>query len=70
MFVLAQWVLFSSTGFLLSIPRFTLVLFPIMIWLAGCSARRYYLSPFGCLVAFLLLFTIYLRRYLQGGWGV
>jgi Gpi18-like mannosyltransferase len=36
-----NWLLFASTGFVLSAPRYTLVMFPLMAWLAVLADRRW-----------------------------
>jgi hypothetical protein len=36
-----NWLLFTSTGFVLSAPRYSLVLFPLMAWFAVMAERRW-----------------------------
>lgn len=36
-----NWLLFTSTGFVLSVPRYILVLFPLMAWFAVLAERRW-----------------------------
>lgn len=57
---LINWIFFTSTAFWLSIPRYTLTIFPIFIIFALWGQKRYYFhcffTVFSCIL--LTLFTI------------
>jgi Gpi18-like mannosyltransferase len=64
----ANWLLFVSTSFVLSVPRYTLTLFPLFILMA-LAARRY--RPLKVLFAvwsvlFLALFSV---QFVRGWWA-
>jgi len=62
-----NWLLFTSTSFLLSMPRYTLTLFPLMVLLALPTRRVWLLVAVSglCLVAFVY-FAI---RFATGAWA-
>jgi Gpi18-like mannosyltransferase len=63
-----NWLLWSCTKFVLSVPRYTLVLFPAYIIFARASARR---PEAGALIAVwsLLFLALFLARFSQGYWA-
>jgi hypothetical protein len=63
-----NWLLWSCTKFVLSVPRYTLVLFPAYIIFARASARR---PTAGALIAVwsLLFLALFLARFSQGYWA-
>lgn len=63
-----NWLLWSCTKFVLSVPRYTLVLFPMYIIFARASARR---PEAGALIAIwsLLFLALFLARFSQGYWA-
>jgi len=63
-----NWLLWTSTKFVLSVPRYTLVLFPAFILLARLRASR---PVWGAAVAVwsLLLFALFAARFAQGYWA-
>lgn len=63
-----NWLLWSCTKFVLSVPRYTLVLFPAYIIFARVSARR---PEAGALIAVwsLLFLALFLARFAQGYWA-
>jgi hypothetical protein len=63
-----NWLLWTCTKFVLSVPRYTLVLFPAYIIFARASARR---PVAGALIAVwsLLFLALFLTRFSQGYWA-
>jgi 4-amino-4-deoxy-L-arabinose transferase-like glycosyltransferase len=63
-----NWLLWTSTKFVLSVPRYTLVLFPAYILFARLAAAR---KAWGALVAAssLLLLALFAARFAQGLWA-
>jgi hypothetical protein len=63
-----NWLLWTCTKFVLSVPRYTLVLFPAYIIFARASARK---SVAGALIAVwsLLFLALFLVRFSQGYWA-
>ncbi|HEX8335539.1 MAG TPA: mannosyltransferase family protein [Pyrinomonadaceae bacterium] len=63
-----NWLLWTSTKFALSVPRYTLVLFPAFILLARLRASR---PSWGAAVAVwsLLMLALFAARFSQGHWA-
>ncbi|MBV9925441.1 MAG: hypothetical protein JOZ96_10530 [Acidobacteria bacterium] len=63
-----NWLLWTSTKFVLSVPRYTLVLFPAYILLARLRVSR---PAWGAAVAVwsLLLLALFAARFSQGYWA-
>lgn len=63
-----NWLLWTSTKFVLSVPRYTLVLFPAFILLARLRASR---PAWGAAVAIwsLLMLALFAARFSQGYWA-
>lgn len=63
-----NWLLWTSTKFILSVPRYTLVLFPAYILLARLAAAR---KAWGALItaSSLLLLALFAARFAQGLWA-
>ena len=67
-YMLLTWLAVASTRFWLSMPRYTLSMFPIFIILALFGDKRvelHYLMT----ITFLLLFSIFLVLFTQGYWA-
>ena len=63
-----NWVLITSTAFVLSVPRYTLTLFPVFILFArATSGRRFWFSMLT--IGSLLYFALYAGRFAQGLWA-
>jgi hypothetical protein len=62
-----NWLLFTSTSFLLSVPRYTLTLFPLMI-LMGLLARRTWILALLSLLS-LAGFVLFAARFASGLWA-
>jgi len=67
LYALATWILVTSTGFWLSMPRYALSMFPIIITLSLLGRRREvnYLIIFLSLTLYMLL----LSQFIRGGWA-
>lgn len=62
-----NWLLFVSSGLILSVPRYTLVMFPIFILFARFAERRFWNSVItGWSLLFLALFV---ALFVQGPWA-
>ncbi|HYC93567.1 MAG TPA: glycosyltransferase family 39 protein [Thermoanaerobaculia bacterium] len=63
-----NWLLWTSTKFILSAPRYTLVLFPMYFLLARVADRR---PAWGAVIALwsLLLMGLFITRFVQGYWA-
>lgn len=63
-----NWLLWTSTFFVLSTPRYTLILFPIYILFARLAAVR---PVWGVVIIFwsLLLMGLFVTRFVQGLWA-
>lgn len=64
----ANWLLFVSTSFVLSVPRYTIVLFPLFILMALAAARNWSAN-----VLFIVWSTLYLAlfttQFVRGWWA-
>jgi len=62
-----NWLLFVSTSFVLSVPRYALTMFPLFAWFAQLAERRWLGSVLGGVsVALLLWFS---ARFATGAWA-
>jgi len=62
-----NWLLFASTSFVLSVPRYALTMFPLFAWFAQLAERRWLgLVLGGVSVALLLWFS---ARFATGAWA-
>lgn len=66
--MVANWLLFVSTSFVLSVPRYTLSLFPIFILMAVVARTSRYVNFAFCTwsVLYLALFT---TQFVRGNWA-
>ena len=62
-----NWLLFVSTAFVLSVPRYVLVMFPIFAWFALLAERRWLGVGIGALSIGLLLW--FSARFSIGVWA-
>ena len=63
-----NWLLFTATTFILSTPRYTLILFPIYLLLAG-TARAYPTVGVVVICWSLPLLGLFVSRFVQGLWA-
>ena len=63
-----NWLLINSTAYVLSVPRYTLTLFPVFLLFAkACTGRRFW---FAMLTVWSLLYlALYTGRFAQGLWA-
>jgi hypothetical protein len=61
-----NWLLFTSVGFIMSVPRFTLAMFPIYILFAKLSRKQFWHSVIT--VWSLLLLALFVSKFVQGHW--
>ena len=62
-----NWILFISTAFLVSVPRYSLTLFPLFASMALATRRPAALV--GVSIASIAAFTYFAVRFATGGWG-
>lgn len=62
-----SWLLFTSTSFILGVPRYTLVMFPIFILFARLAERFFWRSVIT--LWSLLLMTLFISKFVQGHWA-
>jgi hypothetical protein len=60
-----NWLLITSTGFVLSVPRYALVLFPLFAWFAILPDRWRWAVALASLVAFVY----FSGRFAAGQWA-
>jgi len=65
--MIGNWFLLVSSGFILSIPRYTLVMFPIFILFAKFAEKRLWSSVIT--VWSLLLMALFVTKFVQGHWA-
>jgi Gpi18-like mannosyltransferase len=63
-----NWLLFVSTSFVISVPRYTLTLFPIFI-LMGAAARKYSTLNVLFIVWSLLFMSAFISQFVRGMWA-
>ena len=63
-----NWLLWTSTKFVLSVPRYTLVMFPVFILLARATESRAVLRA-AVTIWSLLLLALFVTRFVQGLWA-
>jgi dolichyl-phosphate-mannose-protein mannosyltransferase len=62
-----NWLLITSTSFVLSVPRYTLVLFPLFAWFALLTRSRWVAVGLG--VASVLALGYFAGRFAAGQWA-
>jgi 4-amino-4-deoxy-L-arabinose transferase-like glycosyltransferase len=62
-----NWLLFVSTSFVVSVPRYTLTMFPIFAWFAQLAERRWLGLILGGVSVVLLLWLS--ARFATGAWA-
>lgn len=63
-----NWLLFVSTSFVLSVPRYTLIMFPIFILMAQTARRDWQLKVFFIVWSTLYL-SLFLTQFVRGWWS-
>jgi hypothetical protein len=62
-----NWLLFTSVGFVVSVPRYSLILFPIFILFAKLAQRHAWYVVIT--VWSLLFFALFAARFVTGNWA-
>ncbi|MBA3386538.1 MAG: hypothetical protein H0T95_07975, partial [Chthoniobacterales bacterium] len=63
-----NWLLFMSTSFVLSVPRYTLMFFPLFILFARLATARAWMQR--VLTVWSLLFLgFFVSRFVRGHWA-
>lgn len=65
--MVGNWFLFTASGFILSVPRYTLAMFPIFILFAKLAERRFWHSVIS--IWSLLLMALFIAKFVQGHWA-
>lgn len=63
-----NWLLFVSTSFVLSVPRYTLTLFPLFILMA-VAARKYWSVNVLFVTWSLLFLAVFVTQFVSGKWA-
>jgi Gpi18-like mannosyltransferase len=63
-----NWLLFTSTSWILSVPRYTIAMFPIFILFAEISSKRFWLNALITIWSILLM-SLFICRYVMGTWA-
>jgi 4-amino-4-deoxy-L-arabinose transferase-like glycosyltransferase len=66
--MVANWLLFVSTSFVLSVPRYTLSLFPLFI-LMSLAARKYRYAGFAMCFWSVLYLALFVTQFVRGMWA-
>jgi Gpi18-like mannosyltransferase len=66
--MLLNWLLFVSTSFILSIPRYTLIMFPIFILMALAAVRNWWVKVLFTVWSILYL-SLFLLQFVRGWWA-
>ena len=66
--MVANWLLFVSTSFVLSVPRYTLSLFPMFI-LMSLTARKYRIAGFAIVFWSVLYLALFITQFVRGMWA-
>lgn len=64
----ANWLLFVSTSFVLSVPRYTITLFPLFILMARTARSHWWLNVL-YIVCSLLLLALFSTQFVSGRWA-
>ncbi|HSK70320.1 MAG TPA: glycosyltransferase family 39 protein [Pyrinomonadaceae bacterium] len=66
--MIANWLLFVSTSFILSVPRYTLVLFPLFILMAVQAVRNWWANVL-FIVWSILFLSLFTTQFIRGWWA-
>jgi len=64
----ANWLLFVSTSFLLSVPRYTIILFPLFILMALAARRNWWINVL-FIVWSILFLSLFTTQFVRGWWA-
>ncbi len=63
-----NWLLFVSTSFVLSVPRYTLILFPLFILMALTAAKNWWANVL-FIVWSILYLSLFTTQFVRGWWS-
>ncbi len=63
-----NWLLFVSTSYVLSVPRYTITLFPIFILMALAARRNWYVNVL-FIVWSILFLSLFTTQFVRGWWA-
>lgn len=63
-----NWLLLTSTSYLLSAPRYVLILFPMYV-LFGLATEKHPVAGQAISILSILLLGLYISRFVQGAWA-
>ncbi len=66
--MMLNWLLFISTSFVLSVPRYTLIMFPIFILMARAAMRNWQIKVL-FIVWSILYLSLFLTLFIKGQWA-
>lgn len=66
--MVANWLLFVSTSFVLSVPRYTLSLFPLFILMAMAARTSRYIN-FAFWMWSVLFLALFITQFVRGNWA-
>ncbi len=64
----ANWLLFVSTSFVISVPRYTLTLFPLFILMALAARRNWWINVL-FIVWSILFLSLFITQFVRGWWA-
>jgi hypothetical protein len=64
----ANWLLFVSTSIVLSVPRYTLTLFPLFILMALAALRNWWVNVL-FIVWSVLFLSLFVTQFVRGEWA-
>jgi hypothetical protein len=62
-----NWALFAAASFIMSVPRYTLVMFPIYILFAKLAASRFWSNVIT--IWSILYLALFVSLFVQGRWA-
>jgi hypothetical protein len=66
--MILNWLLFVSTSFIQSVPRYTLTLFPLFILMALAAARNWWANVLFTVWSLLFL-SLFVTQFVKGWWA-
>ncbi len=66
--MICNWLLFISTSFILSVPRYTLVMFPLFILMSLAAARNWW-AQWLFVVWSILFLGLFALQFFKGSWA-
>jgi Gpi18-like mannosyltransferase len=66
--LILNWLIFVSTSFVLSVPRYTLLLFPLFILMALASEKNWY-AKITFTIWSILYLALFITQFIRKGWA-